>query len=1146
MASKPTWKIAVLAGRVCAKYHPDGKVFFASNPTTNSWKAVTVGQNPTSIDAHEDAVNGIAVSHDGKRIVTYSADGTVLAWNWPDHKDKGDLLTRFDSPVLCTDFSACDNLLACGAQDGTVKIINVTDSNQIRKIKAHEGQIKGIAFDPTRQYLATAGADGVIKIFDYINGDTQVASLTAATPAMLSDRVSFEMDWHPSGSFLAVPGLSGISLVTKPEGAFKEWKIGSKLDEYKQESFVAKWSPNGRYLASSHADSHFLIWDVTTKLSIDRVKCPELALALQWNRAANALLVCLSNGRYAEMSGIIPKSLPDPIKAYDAASLAAQEYESQRQSLDNMFAAEEATPKAPEPKQSSSGAPALRPTLSAPSGASLNIPKGLSTAAKKTTSDDANESMEVDFYSKPHFGDTTSDYGGSHSRTRGLDDYGYEYADDSGYGGASSASGRLFEMQAPFMPSATQGGGSRRIMAWNHLGSIVARVEEYPTLQTSMEMDFSDVSRFKPFSLSLPFAVDLATLGEQGVFTASRQVRSGANKKVVTNLQFNMFNKLGANADWTVMLGHGECAVGLAIGDTWSAVATSQRRLRLFGDAGSRLAVLSLPGAPISICGHGPLLGVLFHAGLPTQNTNGVPKSFSEAVAETGMGSDSTRSRRNYDGDDGYDDGNNSTSETHTQTVGWWVFHVGQRRLLSSGSPLPLSPGGSVAWFGFSIDGSLCTFDTKGILRQLAATRRYTFSSTPLVLSDAAQLMGSLEPAWSDIWFEVLDTSEHATSKEVVWPIAVTNEKLRYVKHSRNLDGPTANPKPVPQYVALAMPFEPTSVGSGASEQNPLSHENAWIRAVVGLNATIGDILTEKMSVDQSLGEKKEIDESDDSSTQGIPLIDLASDKQVLTAQAKLDGLVLKLVREACQEGRVERAFGLAKTLVLKKSLQVAAQVASRASHPQLADMIAEWAERREVARKRVNDASQKMVSPPAPVISNGFSSLGTHSMSLPQGFDNDWSSDTATRKTAGVKRNTPDLPSSSAKTSGAKKVATQPANVNNGSDDEFEVDDEEDEVEAPANKKFTTQAIEDDEDGIADPEEDKLGEDVNSENDMDIDDTRTRGKDTSVFKSSPFAIAPPFQQGSGKLADTLSSIGKSKKSAAPAKLSSKPKSSLK
>ena len=25
MASKPTWKIAVLAGRVCAKYHPDGK-----------------------------------------------------------------------------------------------------------------------------------------------------------------------------------------------------------------------------------------------------------------------------------------------------------------------------------------------------------------------------------------------------------------------------------------------------------------------------------------------------------------------------------------------------------------------------------------------------------------------------------------------------------------------------------------------------------------------------------------------------------------------------------------------------------------------------------------------------------------------------------------------------------------------------------------------------------------------------------------------------------------------------------------------------------------------------------------------------------------------------------------------------------------
>jgi WD40 repeat protein len=92
--------------------------------------------------------------------------------------DKGEIVTRFDCPVQSADFSACDNLIAVGAQDGTVKIINVADTNQVRRIKDHEGQVKGIAFDPQRQFLATAGADGRVNIYDYLNGDVKVASMT--------------------------------------------------------------------------------------------------------------------------------------------------------------------------------------------------------------------------------------------------------------------------------------------------------------------------------------------------------------------------------------------------------------------------------------------------------------------------------------------------------------------------------------------------------------------------------------------------------------------------------------------------------------------------------------------------------------------------------------------------------------------------------------------------------------------------------------------------------------------------------------------------------------------------------------------------------------------------------------------------------
>lgn len=104
------------------------------------------------------------------------------------------------------------------------------------------------------------------------------------------------MDWHPSGKSLAVPTLYGVSLISQPESGSGDWKV-VKLDEYKQEAYTTKWSPNGRYLASGHADSHILVWDSTTRLSIDRSKCPEVPLSIQWNKTANALLIALANGQ---------------------------------------------------------------------------------------------------------------------------------------------------------------------------------------------------------------------------------------------------------------------------------------------------------------------------------------------------------------------------------------------------------------------------------------------------------------------------------------------------------------------------------------------------------------------------------------------------------------------------------------------------------------------------------------------------------------------------------------------------------------------------------------------------------------------------------------------------------------------------------
>ena len=978
------------------------------------------------------------------------------------------------------------------------------------------------------------------------------------------------MDWHPSGKSLAVPTLSGIVLITKPEGDFNVWLMGSKLEDSKQEAFIVKWSPNGRYLASGHADSSVYVWDSLSKLSIDRSKCPDLPLSVQWNRASNTLLLCLANGRYAEWSGVIPRTLPDPIKPFDSASLAAQEYESQKQTLDNMFADEESAPKqtpqpttigaastssAPKPATSSS-IPSVAPSRSAPTRPTTTTSSNVNNQASRDA--ESEDDDRVDVYAKRH----TMDLGlGSSHFDSGR--FGSSIDDDvvdvlgrgSSRGFGESSYGVMFDLQAPFMPSSTQGGSARRILAWTHFGSIVARVEEYPTLQTSLEMDFSDVSVYKPFSLTQPFAVDLATLSEQGVFTSSRQV--SRDHRVTTTLQYNAFNKFGHKSDWSFRLEHGECAVSLASGDTWSAVATTFRRLRLFGEAGSRMAVISLPGPIVSMCAHGPLLGLVFHSGAPMGNGQ-LPKSFSSAVDAVGV-----------------------SDEGNSQTLGWWVFNVHHRRLLSSGYTLPISPGATLTWIGFSTEGALCSFDSKFVLRQLAATEHFVLASTPLVSIDTSHAMSSVLPSWSHMWFEVLDAQETLKSngdladEDVVWPIAVTHEKLRYVMHSSRSEGPNAQPKPVPKYLALNVPFTSPSSSSAASE----SFESSLVRSNVSMACVIGKAIDAKLDTEGAMGEVLE-----DSSDLKF-LVDLSSDKQVLEAQAKMDGLVLKLIREASQDGHVERALSLAKSLVLKKSLQVAITVASKTGQSLLADKISEWTTRREHERKRVAEATKRMVS-----TSSSSSSHGSQTMSLPRSFDNYW---TDTRKHqhqqqkgggvvgGGLKRNAPDLPSPSSKKMKASTREGQVSKHGHGSDDEFEVEDDDDEeadeqgeespTSTPARKKFVTQAIDDDDDdgdgdgddgdsvvgGAVDDGFDEIengngeshGEDarrhgkrhkdgkkmdIDQQHDGDheeLEEDGKRGKEGSVFKSNPFTIAPPFRQdGAGRLSDTLSSIGKAKK----------------
>lgn len=178
-------------------------------------------------------------------------------------------------------------------------------------------------------------------------------------------------------------------------------------------------------------------------------------------------------------------------------------------------------------------------------------------------------------------------------------------------------------------------------------------------------------------------------------------------------VMFRPFESWAPNSDWTVGLPAGEEACAVAAGGSLCAVATSRQFLRIFSAAGEptchtplpicnsnqemeaayfncflkqaqhdtikhsedvcgtaaglQLGIISIPGRIVALAAHGDLVTVAWHQGMPAQ-----------------------------DGD---------------QSIAYSVYRVDSQLLLHTGA-LCLSPKSRLAWFGFSEEAMLVTYDS--------------------------------------------------------------------------------------------------------------------------------------------------------------------------------------------------------------------------------------------------------------------------------------------------------------------------------------------------------------------------------------------------------------------------------------------------
>ncbi|XP_030855672.1 WD repeat and HMG-box DNA-binding protein 1 isoform X2 [Strongylocentrotus purpuratus] len=220
-------------------------------------------------------------------------------------------------------------------------------------------------------------------------------------------------------------------------------------------------------------------------------------------------------------------------------------------------------------------------------------------------------------------------------------------------------------MQKPFIPASTPIHLSSRFMKWNSVGIIRCYDTED---ESSIDVEFHDTAIHHSLHFDNQNNYTMADLSNDAVLLASE-----SNLENPSLLMCYHFLSWDNQKEWSTSLPKGENIKGLAIGGGWIGVGSDKRLVRLYSTSGIQREIFSLPGPIISMAAHGDKLLVAYHAGI------GVP------------------------GD---------------QCIGVKLLTVFQKKPeLAFEGQLPMSPKTTLAWIGFTAEGTAVSADSGGVIQ---------------------------------------------------------------------------------------------------------------------------------------------------------------------------------------------------------------------------------------------------------------------------------------------------------------------------------------------------------------------------------------------------------------------------------------------